>query len=161
MHVQFYAGSRGLDRTLQRSLQVLLSMFSTLQGARGGLPFCLAIVTLQIQEVRPMARSRLYATDADRQRAYRQRLADGRPAGTEPPPTPTSHKRLPSRPARLARLVDDVQKLTKEYQNWLDALPDALQDTPVGEKLAGTLELLNTALELLSDIDPPKGFGRD
>ena len=109
-----------------------------------------------------MPRHRMHASAAERQKAYRQRVAAVR-AGTPPAaqPVPVKRKRPPSRPVRLAQLLRDIQALAAEYEDWLAALPEPLQDTALADKLSETIEGLNGAADVLSDVDPPKGFGRD
>jgi len=103
----------------------------------------------------------LYASTADRQKAYRERLA-ARWSGTlAVQPLPAKPKRPPSRPARLNQLLKDVQALAAEYEDWLAALPEQLQESALADKLSETIEQLNEAADLLRDVDPPKGFGRD
>ena len=48
--------------------------------------------------------------------------------------------------------------LQAEYEAWLEALPDTLQDTATAEALRTISEL---DLSELQAIDPPRGFGRD
>ena len=48
--------------------------------------------------------------------------------------------------------------LQAEYEAWLQALPDTLQDTATAEALRTISEL---DLSELQGIDPPRGFGRD
>lgn len=105
-----------------------------------------------------MGRARVYASDADRQRAYRARLGAGRPQAAPAAATP---RRPPSRPSRLTRLAADIQALALEYERWLAALPDSLSETEQAARLTETVEQLTAAAELLVDVEPPKGFGRD
>jgi hypothetical protein len=106
-----------------------------------------------------MSRPRTYATAADRQRAYRSRLA-ARLAGatTNPLPRPTRH---PSRPARLATVVASLRALQEEYQTWLDSIPESLADGDLAGKLQETIEQLGDVTDQLADIELPRGFGRD
>ena len=103
-----------------------------------------------------MGRTRQHASAAERQRAYRQRLAYRRPEAT-PPPRP----RPPSRPRRLAALSAGVQQLRDEYQEWLSSLPESLEDSRQAQVLAEAVEQLEAVVDLLSEIQPPRGFGRD
>lgn len=105
-----------------------------------------------------MPRPRIYPTAADRQRAYRSRLAAGRSHGASSAITP---RRQPSRPARLAALQEALRALTDEYQTWLDSLPESLVDSVQVERLKETIEQLEAAAERLEEVDPPRGFGRD
>jgi hypothetical protein len=47
------------------------------------------------------------------------------------------------------------------YEGWLEATPEALLETPSAEKLAEAIQQLQDAIDLLNEIDLPKGFGRD
>ncbi len=105
-----------------------------------------------------MGRRRLYATDAERQQAYRDRLTSHSPPTPQPKP---SRKRQPSRPAKLAASQQVLQDLKNEYEAWLESLPEPLQDGPQAERVAETIEQLDTVLDLIADIQPPRGFGRD
>ena len=53
----------------------------------------------------------------------------------------------------MAELVE----LQADYQQWLDALPESLADTPTADALRAVCDLDLSELE----IDPPRGFGRD
>jgi hypothetical protein len=103
-----------------------------------------------------MGRNRKYSTPAERQRAYRLRVA-----GRAPEPVPERRRRPPSRPARLAVLQGAVEALREEYQAWLDSLPDSLHDSDQAARLAETIDQLETVRDLLDDVQPPLGFGRD
>lgn len=106
-----------------------------------------------------MGRHRQYENAAARQRAYRQRLAAARcqagprPSGPRPRPL--------SRPARLAALEAAAQQLCDEYQAWLDSLPESLVDSRQAQLLAETTAELEAVVDLLAEIQPPRGFGRD
>lgn len=102
-----------------------------------------------------MGRNRTHASNAERQRAYRLRAA-----GASPPELP-SRRRNPSRPARLSSLCGEAEALKGEYEAWLENLPDSLQDGDQAARLAETIEQLGAVVELLEDIQPPRGFGRD
>ncbi|MHB2018408.1 MAG: hypothetical protein ACYCW6_15790 [Candidatus Xenobia bacterium] len=104
-----------------------------------------------------MPRKRLYENNADRQKAYRQRV----PRSPSPASALPRKRRPPSRPARLQRLRTELAALAQEYQDWLGTLPESLQDTPQASRLTETVEQLTAALELLESVDPPRGFGRD
>lgn len=106
-----------------------------------------------------MGRKRLYDSVAERQRVYRQRLAD-RTAETASAPK-TKPKRPVSRPARVALVMAEVQQLHDDYENWLTALPDSIQNGDQAERLRETIEQLETVSDILSELNPPRGFGRD
>lgn len=107
-----------------------------------------------------VGRSRIYPSAAERQRAYRQRLAAANQAGTVPTPE-SRRRRQPSRPARLAAVRSAVEQLLDEYEDWLAAVPESLQDSEQAERLRETIDQLAAVIDLLSAIDPPRGFGRD
>jgi hypothetical protein len=108
-----------------------------------------------------MDRNRLYATNAERQKAYRQRLAATHPAAPMVQATPFKRKRALSRPERIDQALTEVQALAAEYEEWLQALPEQFQEGALADKLSDTVEKLNAAADLLGEIDAPKGFGRD
>lgn len=66
-----------------------------------------------------------------------------------------------SRPARLEDVRQAVCELRQEYDSWLAALPPSLVDGVLAEGLAETVEQLEAVSDLLADLEPPKGFGRD
>ena len=92
-------------------------------------------------------------TDAERQARCRAARAAGRPAIRTR--RPADHR---SRARRWNDAVAELIALQTEYEAWLDALPDTLQDTPTAEALRVICEL---DLADLQAIDPPRGFGRD
>jgi hypothetical protein len=105
-----------------------------------------------------VGRDRVYESSAERQRAYRLRLAAQHPRQER---MPTGTRRRPSRPARLTELRRAADDLRQEYQTWLESLPETLQDSCQATKLAETIEQLEAVVELLAEIQPAKGFGRD
>jgi hypothetical protein len=52
--------------------------------------------------------------------------------------------------------VETLRHLQSAYQEWLDNLPEALQDSPMAEKLQAVCDLDLDEL----DVDLPRGFGR-
>ena len=106
-----------------------------------------------------MVKPRIYADNAERQRAYRQRLRD-RLAGFTRPVKP-SRSRPPSRPTRLQALLDAAVALRDEYDQWMARLPDNLVNSPMGERLTETIDVLDTVVDALAALEPPRGFGRD
>ena len=62
-----------------------------------------------------------------------------------------------SRPQRWRDAVAELLELQADYQQWLDALPESLADTPTADALRAVCDLDLSGLE----IDPPRGFGRD
>jgi hypothetical protein len=92
-------------------------------------------------------------TDAERQALCRAARAAGRPVIRFR--RPADHR---SRAKRWRDAVDELVQLQAEYQAWLDALPETLQDTATAEALRAVCDL---DLEELQTIEPPRGFGRD
>jgi hypothetical protein len=86
-------------------------------------------------------------TAAERQARCRAAHAAGRPV----PRTrcPTNHR---SRTRRWHDAVAELVALQAEYEAWLGALPDALQDTATAEALRTICEF---DLSDLQAIDPP------
>ena len=103
-----------------------------------------------------MARQRRYATAAERQRAYIERLKSGISVPAQKRPA-----RQPSRPRRLQALLTETEALLESYTVWQEALPESLQNGEQAEKLQNTIDALEQVVELLLDIEAPKGFGRD
>ena len=92
-------------------------------------------------------------THAERQARYRAKQADG---------SPTLRYRKPvdrrSRVQRWRDAVSELQELQDEYQAWLDALPENMEDSATAEALRTICDLDLSELEA---IVPPRGFGRD
>ena len=63
-----------------------------------------------------------------------------------------------TRPQRWHDAVAELLTLQAEYAGWCDALPDSLRDSATAEALQAIVEL---DLDVLADIEPPRGFGRD
>jgi hypothetical protein len=63
-----------------------------------------------------------------------------------------------NRPRRWRDAVAELLALQAEYSAWLTSLPDSLHDTPTAEALEA---IANLDLDALSEIDPPRGYGRD
>ena len=103
-----------------------------------------------------MGRTKLYANATERQRACRARaLKPGSP--TISPRT----KRPLSRPKRLAAIEQQVQLLLEEYQSWAESMPESLSESGQANMLAETIDMLSNIADLLSEVSPPRGFGRD
>lgn len=102
-----------------------------------------------------MARQRQYATAAERQRAYIERLKSGSPAAPKRP------ARKLSRPKRIEALRAEAEDLLESYEGWMEALPESLQDSEQGQRLQETIDALQQVTELLSGLEAPRGFGRD
>ena len=94
-------------------------------------------------------------SDAERQARYRARRQ------AEQTPSRVRYRRPADRRARPQRWHDAVAELLAlqaEYAAWCDALPNSLRDSATAEALQAILEL---DLDVLADIEPPRGFGRD
>ena len=91
-------------------------------------------------------------TTAERQRRYRERRKAQEPVRHYQRP-----KDRRSKPQRWAEAVSTLRDLQEAYQEWLDNLPESLQDTALAEKLQ---EVCDIDLDVL-DVELPKGFGRD
>jgi hypothetical protein len=105
-----------------------------------------------------MGRQKRFETSAERQQAYRLRLADRQ---KQSPVTSSKRRRAPSRRTRVAAVEAQVQQLHDENEHWFASLPENLGNSGLAERLTQAVEQLATILELLSDLDIPSGFGRD
>jgi hypothetical protein len=65
-----------------------------------------------------------------------------------------------SRPQQWGDAVDTLARCLDAYQAWRDALPENLQEAPIGAKLDELLEL-RELVDALAAAELPKGFGRD
>ena len=99
---------------------------------------------------RPVGRRAL--TGAERQARYRARHATA----------PVIRYRRPadrrSRVQRWQAAVAELLALQAEYADWLAAMPEPTRNGATGEALQAIVEL---DLDELSNIEPPRGFGRD
>jgi hypothetical protein len=94
-------------------------------------------------------------SNAERQARYRARRQ------TEQPPPKIRYRRPTDRRTRAQRWYDTVAELVAlqgEYAAWHDALPDSLRDGVTAEALQAIVDL---DLDALTEIVPPRGFGRD
>ena len=94
-------------------------------------------------------------SDAERQARYRARRQ------AEQTPSRVRYRRPADRRARPQRWHDAVAELLAlqaEYAAWCDALPNSLRDSATAEALQAIVEL---DLDVLAEIEPPRGFGRD
>ena len=92
-------------------------------------------------------------TPAEKQRRYRERLKAGAPRLSTRSPCDRR-----SRPQRWHGAVAELRALQEHYRDCLDKLPNALCDTPYGERLQAIVE---ADIEALEEIEPPRGYGRD
>lgn len=105
-----------------------------------------------------MGRDRVYANAAERQKAYRDRIATGQPVVAE---STKQARRRPSRPARLRALIIAILDLKVEYEGWRSRLPEFREGSDEETRVTEAIELLDQAVEVLSEIEPPRGYGRD
>ena len=63
-----------------------------------------------------------------------------------------------SRPQRWRDAVAELVALQAEYAAWQAALPDSLQGSATAEILQ---EIVDLDLDAITDIHPPRGYGRD
>lgn len=96
---------------------------------------------------------KLHGSDADRQRAYRDRQRAGHRLA--PPPQRGSGP-APSRPARLEAVAAELLKLSAEYQCWLDHLPDNLANGSTAGQLMEVIAQLDEAHAILDAVVPPR-----
>ena len=68
---------------------------------------------------------------------------------------PVNHR---SRAQRWRDAVAELAALQKEYDTWLQTVPDSLQQSATAEALQAICDL---DLVDLQAIEPPRGFGRD
>lgn len=104
-------------------------------------------------------RARIYATSAERQKAYRARQAG--PSIIATSMTAKKAKRPPSRPARLVATTESLRLLQGEYESWLESVPESLAEGRVAERLRETIEQLEAAIDILDEIQPPRPFERE
>jgi hypothetical protein len=94
-------------------------------------------------------------SNAERQARYRARLQADQSA-------PVIRYRRPrdkrSRAQRWSDAVTELLTLQAEYTAWHQALPETFASTATAEALQAIVEL---DLEVLADIVPPRGYGRD
>ena len=79
---------------------------------------------------------------------------------------------MASRPKRWHAAIEvaraaviDLEELRDEYQDWLDNIPEGLEDSPVAEKLQEIVDLdlegVTDSLDEFDNAELPLGFGRD
>jgi hypothetical protein len=94
-------------------------------------------------------------SDAERQARYRARRQP------EQPSPRIRYRRAVdrrTRPQRWRDAVAELLALQAEYAAWCDALPNSLRDSATAEALQAIVELDR---DVLAEIEPPRGFGRD
>jgi hypothetical protein len=97
-------------------------------------------------------------TNAERQRRYRERRASNQPVIRYRRP-----KDRTSRPSRWADAIATLRELHAEYVEWLDAMPEPLRGSALGDKLQAVadVDIDSATLTELDALDLPQGFGRD
>ena len=93
-------------------------------------------------------------SNAERQRLYRERHKVSIPLTRN---VTAVRKDRRSRVQRWQDAIETLRDLQGQYQEWLDNLPESLQDSTLAEKLQAVCELDIDEL----DVDLPRGFGRD
>jgi hypothetical protein len=94
-------------------------------------------------------------SNVERQARYRARHQ------AEPPPPVVSYRRprdRRARPQRWREAAAELVALQAEYAVWFDALPESLRDSATAEALQAIVDL---DLNVLTAIEPPRGYGRD
>lgn len=84
-------------------------------------------------------------THAERQARYRAAQAADTPAVKVRYRKPTDRR---SRPQRWRDAVAELLELQADYQQWLDALPESLADTPMADALRAICDLTCPAWRL-------------
>ena len=74
-------------------------------------------------------------------------------------------KRWEEAASRALDAVNELVDIQSEYQDWLDGLPENLQNSALADKLGTVCDLdLGTAQDTLEEaggVELPQGFGRD
>ena len=94
-------------------------------------------------------------SNAERQARYRARQQARQPLPKVRYRQPADRR---TRPQRWADAVAELLALHAEYAAWYEGLPDNLRDSPTGEALEAIADL---DLDTLTEIVPPRGYGRD
>ena len=78
---------------------------------------------------------------------------------------PSRTRRWQDAAANAVAALEELVAVQEEYREWLDNLPENLQQSSLGEKLQAVCDLdLESAFEAAQEaegIDLPLGFGRD
>lgn len=82
------------------------------------------------------------------------------------PARPTSRpKRWEEAASNAISALEELLSIQEEYQDWLDGLPENLQDSPTAELLdevtSHDISDLIDQVQELADVQLPRGFGRD
>jgi hypothetical protein len=95
-----------------------------------------------------MGRKRIYANDAERQRAYRSREALSKPIPA--PPIRQGPEDLEA--SRVAEIEKSVRDLIADCRVWLNELPGSIRASSHADSMANTLKMLDVGAELLAEI---------
>ena len=91
-------------------------------------------------------------TPAERAARYRAaRAADAAPVGKVRYRKPTDRR---SRPQRWRDAVTELLELQADYQQWLDSLPESLEESPTADALRTVCDLDLSGLEVELPRDP-------
>ena len=93
--------------------------------------------------------NKVYDSNADRQRAWRQRAA-----ALKPPQKTKAAPRL-SRVVRLSLHARGLRELADESQGWLDRIPANLADSPTAVGLQEFIDELCDVVDRLEAMEPP------
>ena len=107
-----------------------------------------------------MPQLKKYSSAAEKQRAYRDRQLRTAHQKALPAPKKTPRQKAKSRASRLASIEDELRALAEEYQSWRDNMPEGLRASRLAEDLAQVAAKLEELANEVSDLDPPRGFGR-
>jgi hypothetical protein len=72
-----------------------------------------------------------------------------------------SRPRRRSRVQRVSTIMEDLQCLLAEYEDWRASIPEFAEGSATTDKLDAAVEALATVVEALEDVDLPRGYGRD
>jgi hypothetical protein len=62
---------------------------------------------------------------------------------------------------RLGAAINVLATLQSEYEAWRERLPESLEGSEQEGRVTETIDTLSEALDLLNNLQLPRGFGRD
>jgi len=65
-----------------------------------------------------------------------------------------------SRPQRVKSIINELVGLSGEYDHWLNRMPENLLESELASELEETITQLEEVVDILSQLDLPRGFGR-
>ncbi len=92
---------------------------------------------------------------ADRVMALAREL-DTQTESIDPPTAPAKTPRKRTRPQRIASITADLTTLMDEYTAWREGMPTNLQDGEQAQRLDETIDQLQSAIDALDAIEPPR-----